>query len=305
MSAPTRLRDRVLQTIRTQRLWEPGQRVAVAVSGGLDSVVLLDVLSTLQRAHGGRLSVVSVDHGTRPDSGEDVAFVSDLAASLQLPFEAAEADLGPGASEATCRRARFEVFAALATDRVALAHHRDDQSETVVIRWVRGSGTNGLGAMRFRRDRYVRPLLQEPKRALLDYARARGLSWREDVSNLDPKFLRNRIRHEVLPLLEDLRPGTAAVLARTARQAAEDDALLVELAAARCPLHVGGWFRADLVNAPEPLARRSLLLALPQVSSSHIDAILAACHHGGGVVPLSGGIEVRIDRELVSINTSP
>ncbi|MFK7928186.1 MAG: tRNA lysidine(34) synthetase TilS [Myxococcota bacterium] len=304
MSAATRLKDRVLQFIVEQALWAPDERVAVAVSGGLDSVVLLDVLVRTQRAHGGHLSVVTIDHGTRPGSAQDTAFVLDLASSHGLPAQTQRFELGAAASEQACRDARYGVFDTLNVHHVALAHHRDDQAETVLMRWVRGAGTGGLSGMAARRGRYVRPFLDEPQQAVRAYAEAMQLTWREDPSNTDPRFLRNRVRAELLPLMESLRPGASTALARSARLAAADDALLCELASKQCPHVVGGWYTRDLASAPEPIARRALNLALPLCSSAHIDAILGACRRGHGVVALSATVQVRIDRELVSI-TAP
>lgn len=305
MTAPTRLRDRVLQAIREQALWTPGQTVAVAVSGGLDSMALLHLLHRLQGAHGGRLSVVTVDHGTRPDSADHARFVAQQSHDLGLACQVATVALGPGASEDRCRQARYAAFDALDVDRVALAHHRDDQAETVLLRWVRGAGTRGLSGMAPRRGRYVRPLLRLARAELEAYAAAVGLEWREDETNAEPRYLRNRVRRELLPLLEDLRPGATATLARTARLAAEDDALLVSLATTACPQQGQTWRTADLVRAAPPLARRALLLALPGANSSHIDAILAACRSGAGAVALSDRLQVRIDRDLVSILCEP
>ena len=120
-----RLRHRVGDAIARHRLWDRGQRVAVAVSGGLDSIVLLNVLLETRRWHGGILEVVTVDHGLRPDGAADADFVAERAMALGLPLHRFALVL-PDASEASAREARYAVFDALPVDRVALGHHRDD-----------------------------------------------------------------------------------------------------------------------------------------------------------------------------------
>ena len=245
-----RLRDRVAEAIRDLDLWKPGDRVAVAVSGGVDSVVLLDLLCATAGRHRGVLSVVTVDHGTRPGSASDADFVAELARGRGLACHRVDLDLGAGASEARCRDARYAAFASLDVEVVALAHHRDDQAETVLIRLLRGAGSRGLAGMPHRRDRYVRPLLDLPGADLRAHAVQHGLAWREDPTNTQLHFLRNRVRHQLLPLLEELRPGAAAVLARSAGLAAEDDALLDRLATERLPVRRGALDRKALVEAP-------------------------------------------------------
>lgn len=295
------LRDRVAEAVRDRALWESGHRVAVAVSGGLDSVILLHALLATRGRHGAELSVVTIDHGTRPSGAEDADFVVSLASGQGLDVHRVSLGLGEGASEERCRVGRYTVFDGLDVDRVALAHHRDDQAETVLLRLLRGAGSRGLSGMAWRRGRYVRPLLSCPRTRIHAYASEHGLVWREDPTNTDPRFLRNRVRHEVLPLLGELREGAAATLARTATHAAQDDALLCSLARQQIPCSERSWLRADLVQAPPSLARRALLAELPGASASQIDAILAAARRGTGTVSLSGAILVRIEHLSVSI----
>jgi tRNA(Ile)-lysidine synthase len=213
---PGRLPHRVGSNVAQRGLWAPGQRVAVAVSGGLDSCVLLQLLIDTLRWHGASLSVVTVDHGTRKDSASHADFVETLARAAQLPCERFSLHLGEGASEAACRDARYACLAAVNADVVALAHHRDDQAETVLINLMRGTGPRGLAGMSWKRGRYARPLLDVPRSEIDAWASARGLSWVEDPSNTDPRFLRNRVRHELLPLIESIRPGSTAAIARSA-----------------------------------------------------------------------------------------
>lgn len=208
------------RSIQDYALWAPGDRVAVAASGGADSTALLHLLVETAGWHKGILSVAHFDHGLRPESAADAAFVRDQAGALGLPFTLGEGRLG-SASEAEARAARLAFFDAVPADRVALGHHARDQAETVLFRLIRGTGPGGLAGIPRRRDRLVRPLLDVDPEDLRAFLRERGVPWREDPTNADPRYTRNRIRAEVLPLLEDVRPGATRAIARTAAAIAE------------------------------------------------------------------------------------
>lgn len=295
------LHRRIAETIVARRLWWPGARVAVAVSGGADSVVLLDTLMRGQGVHQGRLSVVHVDHGTRADSASDAAFVRARAEHHGLPCTVATLTLGEGASEGRCREARYRVLDGLDTDVVALAHHRDDQSETALIGLLRGGGTRAIAGMAWVRGRYVRPLLDISRARLRTYAADRSIPWREDPTNSDLRHLRNRVRWEVLPLLEDLRPGCRAALARGAAHAAEDDAYLDRLAVEMEPWTGDGWPTGWIADTPAPIARRAMLRRLGDVTSAHLDGVVHAARRGRGQVRLPGDTRVVVDGERVRI----
>lgn len=180
----------------------PGTYV-VAVSGGVDSVVLLDML---QKQASLRLVVVHYDHGIRPDSAADARFVKELAEKYGLPFVGRAGKLGPAASEALARAKRYEfleeVRRASKARSIITAHHQDDLLETAILNLLRGTGRRGLSSLRST-DQIVRPLLHKPKAALLKRAAERGLSWREDSTNQDEKYTRNYIRRQVIPKLND------------------------------------------------------------------------------------------------------
>ncbi len=171
----------------------------VAVSGGVDSVALLDMLVKRGEA---ALIVAHFDHGIRSDSASDRKFVQDLAAKYGLQFVYDEGNLGAGASEATARDARYaflrRIKQATGADWIITAHHEDDVLETAIINMIRGTGRKGLGSLRST-DEIYRPLLNTPKSELLSYARENGLEWREDSTNADAKYLRNYVRHNILP----------------------------------------------------------------------------------------------------------
>ncbi|MCA9490016.1 MAG: tRNA lysidine(34) synthetase TilS [Myxococcales bacterium] len=218
-AGPGRLRHRVGATIRDRGLWTAGERVAVAVSGGADSVALLDLLVETRRWHGARLEVVTVDHGTRADADTDASFVWALARDRGLPVTRFDLGLGAHASEAVCREARYAAFERLGADRIALAHHREDLVETVLLQLIRGTAAHGIAWVR---GPYVRPLLDVPRDDLRRWLAWRSLAWREDPTNEERIRLRNRLRHEVLPLLEDLRPGAIGAFARSVLAAADE-----------------------------------------------------------------------------------
>ena len=208
----------------------PGDGVAVAVSGGADSLALLHALRALAGRRGWRLAVLTVDHGLRPGSAADAAFVADHAKTLGLPARVltlAPGDLEPhrGAGpEAAARAARYGALwpaaDALGCPWLATGHTLDDQAETVLLQLLRGAGPDGLAGMAVRTGRLLRPLLGARRTETRAACVAMGLAWREDPTNAEATPLRNRVRTQLLPLLEDLRPGATRTLARTATLAA-------------------------------------------------------------------------------------
>ncbi|MCK6530552.1 tRNA lysidine(34) synthetase TilS [Myxococcota bacterium] len=230
------LRARVVAAIRREPLIADGAVVVVGVSGGLDSTVLLDLLWDLAPRHGWRLVVAHADHGLRARSGEDALAVGWLAAERRLPFVTRRLALDPSALaargvEAAAREARYafleRVRRRTGARRVAVGHHMADQAETAIMGLLRG----GIAAMPPRRGRLVRPLLGEARGALRAWAAARGLRWREDPTNADPRHLRNRVRAEVLPLLATIDPGAVRGVAAAATRWGEDAAALDAVAA--------------------------------------------------------------------------
>jgi len=208
-----------------------GETVLVAVSGGADSVALLHLLHALAPSWRLTLHVVHVDHGLRPDSAADAAFVRELGARLGLPVEVERVHVGPGSVEAAARTARYAALEAwaerLGAARIAVGHTLDDQAETVLMRVLDGAGVRGLAAIPPVRGRIIRPLVEIRREAVRAMLTAEGVAWVEDPTNRDPKFLRNRIRHELLPLLAaSYATDVVSALARVARLARESvDAL--------------------------------------------------------------------------------
>ncbi len=218
-----------------------GGRLGVALSGGLDSLVLLHALHAL-RSHlpPMTLSALHVHHGLSAHADDWAAFCADFCASLAVPLTIerisvpARSTEGP---EAAARRLRHAVFAVYPSDWLALAHHRDDQSETVLFRLLRGAGVAGAAGMRAERPqsaggpRLIRPLLSLPRATLAAYAQAQRLTWVEDESNGDCRYRRNFLRHELMPRANAVFSGAAGALARAAEHFAAATQLLDELAA--------------------------------------------------------------------------
>jgi tRNA(Ile)-lysidine synthase len=202
---------------------EGGETVLVSVSGGADSVALLHLLSALSTELSLSLHVLHVDHGLRPDSGRDAAFVRELAGRLGVPIEVARVSVPAGGSlEAAARSERYAALDAHArrvgAHRIAVGHTLDDQAETVLMRMLSGAGVRGLAGIPPVRGRVIRPLITTRHAELVASLQAAGVSWIEDPSNRDPRFLRNRIRHEVLPTLTaSSLPDVVATLDRIAR----------------------------------------------------------------------------------------
>src|ERR1700722_18826322 len=201
-----------------------GCRIVVAVSGGADSVCLLHVLREL--APLSLAGVAHFNHKWRADaSDEDEAFVAELAAQSNLPFFRAEAPPVPlpGNLEQNARRARLKLFSSLDAT-VALGHTRDDQAETVLFRFLRGSGLAGLAGIKPVSGAIIRPLLDVTRAEIEHFLRSRQIPWRNDAPNLDPRFARNRIRRDLLPqLAREWNPQIVDALAHLADLANEEE----------------------------------------------------------------------------------
>jgi len=230
MSTLESLSARVLAHIRRHRLFrEPGGAVAlVAVSGGADSVALLDLLSGVAEHLALSIIVAHVDHGIQSDSGTVRLSVGALAKQYGFPFETTELRLGPDATETAARRARYawlrDVQRRRGAKYIVTAHHEDDQVETIVLRALRGSAPAGLAGIRAQsRGGLVRPLLPFSRRELAEYASARGLPVHDDPANRDPRHLRSWVRATLLPLLQErLGPRLRRDLLAKGRHAARD-----------------------------------------------------------------------------------
>lgn len=259
----------------------PGARVIVAVSGGADSVCLLHVLKEL--APHSVAGVAHFNHKWRPGaSDEDERFVAQLA--QPLPFFRAEASPARGNLEQNARRARMAFFSSLGTT-VALGHTRDDQAETVLFRFLRGSGLAGLSGIAPTADGIIRPLLEITRKEVEEYLHSRNIPWREDATNTDLTFARNRIRHELLPQLSrDWNPKITDALANLADLAHEEENYwqheIDQIDLIRTPTSIElsvGILTALPRAAARRLIRRAIFLGkgdLRQIDFHHIEAVL-------------------------------
>lgn len=291
--------ERVAATIARHRMFAPGQRVGVAVSGGADSVCLLLVLRELAPRWGLVLSVLHLNHQLRgADSDADERYVEELAARLGLELRSARADVLKIASDAgdnleqAARQVRrtffFDLLRRGVVDRVALGHTRSDQAETVLFRFLRGAGTAGLAGMRpVTREGLARPLIEIEREEVEQFLRDRCVAWREDASNRDPRFARNRIRHELLPRLAQENPALAVTLARLAAVAADEEqyweAEIERVVEGRLILRPPAvLFRVDWIGTLEmAVARRVIRRAIVEVKGDlrlidmeHVERIL-------------------------------
>ena len=240
------LSARVLESLAP---WRNAPAWHIALSGGLDSTVLLHLLASLARREAlPPLSALHIHHGLQAAADAWPAHCARLCAALQVPLRVEQVQVLPGASlERAARDARYAAFsAALAPGEVLLTgQHRDDQAETLLFRLLRGAGVQGLAAMPFSRalgaGHLLRPLLQCSRAELQAYATAHRLSWVEDPSNTDERFSRNYLRRQVLPALTSRWPQAAANMARSAEHLSEAALLLDELA------------RQDLLQAQAPV----------------------------------------------------
>ena len=233
MKAVSRLLDRIAQTIARYCMFQPAQQVGVAVSGGADSVCLLYVLLELAPRWDLHLSVLHLDHGLRgEESRQDAEFVRGLADRLGLPFTPRETAVAqsPDNLEQAARQARLaffrETIAGGGVQRVATGHTRSDQAETVLFRFLRGSGSAGLAGIRpVTSEGIVRPLIEVGRSEVRQFLLERGIAWREDSTNSSLQFARNRIRHELLPqIAREWNPAICETLANTADWALAEEA---------------------------------------------------------------------------------
>jgi tRNA(Ile)-lysidine synthase len=308
--AVARVLQRLVATGRAHAMFPPGQLVLVACSGGPDSLCLLHALHRVRRLLRIRLAVFHFDHRLRPGSERDAGYVARQAQRLGLELASREAADQPGAGqsvEAWARLARYgaltQAAADLGADRAALGHTIDDQAETVLLGLARGGGLEAVAGMppvtalpplAFPA---VRPLIELSRADTKSFCRALGLRPRADPTNLDPRFLRNRIRSEVLPVLEQrLDRNLRATLARTAEHVRADADYLEALAsdAARRTTEVRDEeIRLDpsaLASLPGPIAARVVRQALRLAAAMGGEwEPQAAAAHIGGVLDLASG----------------
>ena len=355
--------NRIYDYMLHNRMIEPGSRIVAAVSGGADSMCLLEVLRKLQPGAGFSLRVVHVHHGLRRSADEDLLYVSKFCEEAGIPFEAARVDAAGYAAEKglsieeAARLLRYEALEEAAERwdreaevageeaserrdkeaeaageeaaeqrhgeetsekkqpgcRIAVAHHIEDQAETVLFNLVRGSRLTGLRGMLPVNGRIIRPLLMCSRAQIEEFLREKGISWREDETNEDIRYARNLLRREVMPLLKQVNSGAVEHIAKAATEAAEAEELLRNetdrALAACCRVQTGGKAQQDpccILSVPElmreePLIRRRVVYAVIAKTAGrkkdlqvvHVQAVLQLAEkNGNGRLDVHGGVRV-------------
>ena len=297
----------------------PGAHVLVAVSGGADSTALLCFFAGARASYPLTVSCAHVEHGIRGEAArEDLAFVRALCAEKQIPFLAESVD-APGYARAhgcgledAARTLRYAALRRMArqagAEVIALAHHAGDQAETVLLHAARGCDVRGLQAMRMRSGDLIRPLLGCTPQALREALRTQGQRWREDESNDDLRYARNRVRRRVLPELEQACPGAGAALGRLARAAQRDEDYF-ESQLHALPVYAlvdGAAMARDELAGLHPALRSRAIVRLmaragiaPQ-SAQTVEAVTAAAAApGAAVVNLTDGAHALLGKRLV------
>ncbi|MFA5794790.1 MAG: tRNA lysidine(34) synthetase TilS [Candidatus Brocadiia bacterium] len=324
----------VRETIGQHRLLSGGDTVIIGVSGGPDSVGLTVLLDRLNRYYGHKwqLVIAHLNHQIRGKAADaDERFVRQLAAKLGLPFYSSKRDI-PALSqrhklslEETARNERYEFLSRLAgklkhnkrVPKIATGHTLDDQAETVLFRIIRGTGIKGLRGILPARNllpgrpfRLIRPLIELTHKDITDFLKAHGFGYRSDKSNFDRKILRNRIRHQLMPLLNDYNPGVARHLVQLGQAAGEYEAVVSKLAETLCPKGRKWLSLAELRNQPQPVQQMMInhLLKNAGCNLKHIvranyEALigLASSCRKTNEVHLSGGVIGRIANGRLTI----
>ncbi|NQV13740.1 MAG: tRNA lysidine(34) synthetase TilS [Parcubacteria group bacterium] len=232
------LQDQAQKTITEHKLITPGDKIIVGVSGGPDSVCLLYFLSELQAELDLNLVVAHVNYGLRgEESDRDEIFVKKLAGKYNLPCKILHPPADQKKStnlEANLRDIRYKFFQDLRTkekaDKIAVAHNRDDQAETILMFFLRGSGLKGLSGMDYQQGKIIRPLLDCSRQDILAYLKANKLDYHEDKTNQDTKYTRNKIRHELIPYLEkEYNSNLRETLTQASRITRDEHQLINEL----------------------------------------------------------------------------
>jgi tRNA(Ile)-lysidine synthase len=320
------LLDQVVRTIEERRLFESGQHLLVAVSGGPDSLALLALLAGLAPSWRLKLTVVHFNYGLRGvESDGDEAFVSSFCRTRNIPLvirrPVLTKDHRGSSLQVLARWARYEAMKSLAyerhADRIVTGHTANDQAETMLLWMLRGAGLTGLAGMPFMREHMiVRPLLKTTREDILAYLKQEGLSYRQDSSNLTGLYRRNRVRRDLLPVMEDITPGIVRLLERQADVLQADDAYLeqvvAELYRSLIMVDAGGnqrFERQAVTSLPEALKRRLVRHMLKLTDAEHrapsvrvVDGVLRflSGKYKGQRVSLRG-IDVIRNRERVLV----
>jgi tRNA(Ile)-lysidine synthase len=319
------------RALRASGMPARGSTLVVGLSGGADSVALTDALAALRRRRGFRLVAAHLDHGLRPGSADDAESCAELCRRLDVPFRRGEADVRAraarerGGLEQAARRERYaflrDVREREQAAAIAVAHTRDDQAETLLLRLTRGTGLRGLAGMRPRRGPWIRPLLGVTRAQVAEFLRDRRLRARRDPTNDDLRWSRNLVRHRVLPALARLNPRAGEALAGAAARLGAVAALLERqapraLARASAGAAPGGirLVRATLLRYHPAIRELVIKQAWESVAPrtrgltrKHLQAVEKLLHQGvgGAAVHLPSERRARLERGLLFLGQPP
>jgi tRNA(Ile)-lysidine synthase len=309
--------DAALDAARESGLLRTGEPLLVMLSGGGDSVALLDIAIRL----GASVTALHVNYGLREGAQDDEEFIRELAGRMDVPLHVRPVTLPvAGNLQELARDARYSLAEQLAEGDYAAAHTASDQAETVLYRLAVSPGSRALHGMAPRRGRLVRPLLEVTREELRDYLHARGLEWREDPSNADRRFARARVRHDVLDALRELSPAAERTIAETARQL-RDEAEVLDAAVAEALEELGlgpalggapplGATRALSLDAlrehPRALQRLVLrALAGRALSRDELEQLLSIGRQGSKSLDLGGGLRAIAEYGTLRFTRAP
>jgi len=330
MNEVTDILKKVNQTIKKHSMLKGGERVLVGLSGGPDSVSLLHILNELREEWRLSLYALYVDHGLRPGKTPyEIDFCAELTERLKVPFGVKKVDVREfsdkenlGIQEAA-RHLRYLAFEEHAfqieADRIATGHNADDQAETLVMRLLRGSGPKGLSGIPPVRGMFIRPLIMVKRSEIEKYLDERGIGFVIDTSNLKQDYLRNRLRHEVMPILKKYNPDLTGTLCRTANILREENEYM-EIAVTKSLMRLISrktddkieLFISPLENMEKVILRRALIRAIEEtrglrgVGLEHIEEIISLIKTGssGSRIYLPGGLRVIKDYSTLIITSA-
>lgn len=296
----------------------PGDRILIGISGGADSVCLLDLFRVVAKKWRFELFGIHINHQLRQNAARDEQFVKELLNLWGIPLTVVRVNVADYARryklgiEDAARQLRYKNYYRVAKklhcNRVALGHNADDNLETVILNLIRGAGLRGLSGIPIRRDIFIRPLLKIGRDAIRDYLRARAIDWVEDETNEDVKFRRNLIRQEVVPVLKRLNPALADTIARSGAIIGAEDSFLDYLATRVLEKIAHFEQRQVSIDIKEfnsynnVLKRRMVKVLVPQIDVDATERLIFLMERGkGGEYLLTGGIEIEIRRGVLKV----
>ena len=311
----------MLERVREDGLLAPGEPLVAMVSGGRDSVCLLDLAARLLGA--GEVTALHVNYGLRPGgSDEDEAHCAALCERLGVALEVARPARpeGPGNLQAWAREARYAAAARVAAERggasIATGHTADDQVETILYRLASSPSRRALLGMRPRDGSLVRPLLSFTRAQTTEYCRERDLAWRDDPTNEEPGYARNRVRHGLVPALAEIHPAAARNVLATAELLREEAELLdalvdAELDGSRGDAPAGAIARDRLAELPRALRRLVVQRLADRAAGSPVPGAarrseeVAALSRGGSMLDLGSGVRAVLEGGVVRAESPP